>query len=74
MRLYIFILTMHKLCWILHRQEWVENPVNLAENLCLVEHLILFCQQLIVKDSRGDFESFEFENEYKNILDLDICF
>lgn len=65
---------MHKLYWILHRQEWVENPINLAENLGLVEHLILFCQQLVVKDSRGDCESFVFEDEYKNILDLDIWF
>lgn len=30
-----------KLCWILHRQEWVRNAVNLAGNLCLVGQLIL---------------------------------
>lgn len=30
-----------KLCWILHRQEWVRNAVNFTGNLCLVGQLIL---------------------------------
>lgn len=30
-----------KLCWILHRQEWMGNAVNPAGNLCLLGQLIL---------------------------------